>query len=194
MHNNLFITYKELGETPLECLERMRIKLNIDKKVPMTYAGRLDPMAEGLLILLVGEECKKKEIYLGLSKTYEFQILIGFETDTYDLLGRIVKSKELAEKSPSLLIEQSQTISDFNTTFNFFVGTFNQKYPSFSSKTVNGKQLFQLSKDNLLPEELPSHQVTITKLECIDSISIKRNILHKEIFRRINLVYGDFIL
>ncbi len=69
MPNNLIIAYKELGETPLECLERMRIKHNIGQNTPMTYAGRLDPMADGLLIVLVGEECKKKDTYLGLNKT-----------------------------------------------------------------------------------------------------------------------------
>ena len=86
------ISYKNLGETPLACLEKMRLEHGIGAEIPMTYAGRLDPMAEGVMILLVGEECKNKEQYLGLDKTYGFEVLVGFQTDTYDLLG-LVKSE-----------------------------------------------------------------------------------------------------
>ena len=89
MEKKSIIVYKNLGETPLECLERVRSEQGIADDIPMTYAGRLDPMAEGLLIILIGEECKNKEKYLGLDKTYEFKILVGFSTDTYDLLGMI---------------------------------------------------------------------------------------------------------
>ena len=87
MPDNVIIAYKNIGETPLECLERHRKERSIDKDIPMTYAGRLDPMAEGLMILLVGEECKNKDKYLGLDKTYEFKILVGFSTDTYVFLS-----------------------------------------------------------------------------------------------------------
>ena len=51
MPDNVIIAYKNIGETPLECLERHRKERSIDKDIPMTYAGRLDPMAEGLMIL-----------------------------------------------------------------------------------------------------------------------------------------------
>ena len=53
----------------------------------MTYAGRLDPMASGLLIVLAGEETKNKEKYLNLDKEYLFEVLFGFKTVTYDFLG-----------------------------------------------------------------------------------------------------------
>ena len=57
----MYLTYKNIGETPLECLERIRLEYGKPKDIPMTYAGRLDPMAEGLLIILVGDDCKDKE-------------------------------------------------------------------------------------------------------------------------------------
>ena len=66
MSEKLIIAYKNMGETPLECLERMRKEHRISDDIPMTYAGRLDPMAEGLMVVLVGEECKNKEKYLGM--------------------------------------------------------------------------------------------------------------------------------
>jgi len=52
------------------------------------YAGRLDPMAHGVLVLLVGEENKKREKYEKFVKEYLFQCIFGVATDTYDILGR----------------------------------------------------------------------------------------------------------
>ena len=61
---SFYVLNKEIGETPLECMERFRLSKGLDPLLPMTYAGRLDPMAEGVLLVLVGEECKNKDKYL----------------------------------------------------------------------------------------------------------------------------------
>lgn len=111
--------YKNLGETPLQCLERYRLEAGIKPDVPMTYAGRLDPMAEGDMIILVGEECKGKDKFLPMNKEYEVEFLLGIETDTYDLLGIFQKESEVTD----IVIEK---------------GKFIQPYPPFSSKTFSG--------------------------------------------------------
>lgn len=196
MPDNVIIAYKNIGETPLECLERHRKERSIDKDIPMTYAGRLDPMAEGLMILLVGEECKNKDKYLGLDKTYEFKILVGFSTDTYDLLGLVTQSEDKISvpgehtREPEIL--SSGLAQELQKILNQFIGTFTQKYPSFSSKTILGKQLWELSKDDELPENLPEHEVTIYKLSFNSSKIIQIGGLKKEIVSRISLVNGDF--
>ena len=196
--------YKKPGETPLQCLERTREEYGISSSIPMTYAGRLDPMAEGVLILLIGEECKKKDQYLNLDKTYEFEVLVGFSTDTYDLLGLQASPNKQFERSlpigrqarDQLSTDLNQTVrnipSDFVSALYSSVGTFIQTYPPFSSKTVGGRQLFQLSIDNTLPEVLPSHEVTIRKLTHMSSRTISREELKKEIIERISGVEGDF--
>ncbi|MEK7105787.1 MAG: hypothetical protein AAB895_00330 [Patescibacteria group bacterium] len=201
------VAYKNLGETPLECLERVRKEYGIATDIPMTYAGRLDPMAEGVMILLAGEECKNKEQYLGLDKTYEFEVLVGFQTDTYDLLGLVnTTSKEEFERSsdnttspeykisgPRVGSPDSEILySGFVSTIQSFIGTFIQKYPSFSSKTVGGKQLFQRALDDELPSDMPEHEVTISKLHCTSTVIREKEELEKEILRRIGLVHGDF--
>ncbi|MDQ3244755.1 MAG: tRNA pseudouridine(55) synthase TruB, partial [bacterium] len=89
MVKSFYLLNKKEGETPLEALESFRVKAKIGKEVKMTYAGRLDPMASGLLIILAGEECKNKEKYLRLDKEYNFEVLFGFATDTYDILGKV---------------------------------------------------------------------------------------------------------
>jgi tRNA pseudouridine55 synthase len=99
----MITVYKNLGETPLQCLERYRLEAGIEAGVPMTYAGRLDPMAEGDMIILVGEECKGKDKFLPLRKEYEMEVLLGVETDTYDLLGIFQKENEVTDITIILL-------------------------------------------------------------------------------------------
>lgn len=94
----MIIANKEIGETPLECLERARLSNCIAENMPMTYAGRLDSLATGKLLILVGEECKDKEKYLGLDKEYEIEVIFGVGTDTCDALG-LIEKVEKVEKS-----------------------------------------------------------------------------------------------
>jgi len=198
--NYALIAYKKLGETPLACLLRTRSERGIEPNIPMTYAGRLDPMAEGLLIILTGEECKNKEKYLNLDKIYEFQILVGFQTDTNDLLGLTEEGYEdflsVSEPPERGLSREKYSYPDsvakLTETFSQFIGTFSQRYPSFSSKTVGGKQLFQLALDDELPTEMPEHEVTIYDFKYKDSTMISKEELRKEIRSRINLVTGNF--
>ncbi|HEY5594701.1 MAG TPA: tRNA pseudouridine(55) synthase, partial [Nitrospiria bacterium] len=56
----------------------------------VTHTGSLDPMAEGVLVLLVGPEAKKRQVELqAVKKEYEFDLLFGFSTDSYDSLGLV---------------------------------------------------------------------------------------------------------
>ena len=115
--------YKKIGETPLEALERFRATRSDLKDVPMTYAGRLDPLAEGELLILIGDECKKKQDYLGLDKEYEVEIIFGISTDTHDALG-LVTEVNVNSRGLTSTIDLSK-----------YVGKFSQEYPAYSSKT-----------------------------------------------------------
>jgi len=93
---------KAVGETPLQRMEAWRTQAGIAAHVPLTYAGRLDPMASGQLLVLVGEECKKKDKYLALDKTYQFSVLLGIGSDTHDVLGLLQTDPPLQTDTPSL--------------------------------------------------------------------------------------------
>jgi len=181
---NIILINKKEGETPLEALEAFRVKNHNYKDLPITYAGRLDPMASGVLILLAGEEAKAKEKYLALDKEYEFEILFGFATDTYDVLGKIESSARpcLAEKELSKLI---------STNLKYFTGKFIQKYPPYSSKTVKGKPLFEYARGDITVEA-PEREVVVKMLKLIKIRKIKREKLLENIEKRINKVKGDF--
>ena len=187
--------YKNRGETPLECLERFKEDNPEYKNEKMTYAGRLDPLAEGLLLVLVGEECKNKEKYLNYDKTYEVDVLFGFSTDTYDVLGKAVQiSKcESLECTDGLAFNDIKRFQSIFNDIKSFIGKFSQKYPPFSSKTIHGKSLFSLFKSGeLKDEEIPVKDVEIKDIKITGGKSISKADLEKYIFESVNLVRGDF--
>ena len=131
----IILINKKEGETPLEALEKFRSKNKKYTDLKMTYAGRLDPLVSGLLLILAGEETKQKEKYLGLSKEYKFSVLFGFATDTYDILGKVAKRAEGVMRQDLTTKELEKKIKH---NLKFFTGKFQQKYPMYSSKTVAG--------------------------------------------------------
>lgn len=185
---NVFVINKKEGETPLEALEVFRRKKKIGKDVPMTYAGRLDPMAYGVLIILVGEECKNKEKYLGLDKEYEFEVLFGFSTDTYDILGKIIDRENPASLKLRRASDLEKNIKDH---LNFFKGKIVQKYPLYSSKTVAGKQLHEYARGGE-EVEAPEHEVNVKSLKLLKIRKINSKTLLNNIEKRIAKVNGDF--
>lgn len=175
---------KKEGETPLEALENFRRKNKKYQNVPITYAGRLDPMASGLLLLLVGEERKQKEKYLALDKKYKFTILFGFNTDTYDILGKVLKNYELKITNYELQRKIEKELKNF-------VGKSKQSYPIYSSKTVKGKPLFVYARAGE-EVEIPEKEIFIKKLKLKKIKTIKAQNLYEKIEKRINKVRGDF--
>lgn len=96
---------KTVGETPLSCAERWRSAAGVAASVPLAYAGRLDPMASGKLLILIGDECKNQTNYHGLDKAYDFSVLLGIGSDTHDVLGRLYTDTN----SPSLQDEPTSS-------------------------------------------------------------------------------------
>lgn len=174
--------YKYEGETPLACIKRIQQSFPYYEDLPMTYAGRLDPMADGLLILLAGEECKNKESYLDLDKTYIVDIAFGINTDTHDALGSVTASQETAIK-PDVLTYAVKN----------FIGKQDQLYPDYSSKTVHGKPLFYYARNGLLDTiERPSHTVNIYTINIINKNTLPFTLLQNNAIKRIGSIEGDF--
>ncbi|MBP9719450.1 MAG: hypothetical protein KBD46_03190, partial [Candidatus Levybacteria bacterium] len=182
MKQQVILIDKPLGKTPLEMVELFKEKTPEYKDTTVSYAGRLDPMAHGLLVLLIGEENKNREDYLHLDKTYEVEILFGFETDTYDVLGKIqsVKEAKLQRKEIEKALET-------------FVGKREQEYPAYSSKAVGGKPLFWWARNKKLSEiEIPKKMIEIFSIDFISEKEIIGKELLENIEERIALVNGNF--
>lgn len=179
--NKFLKVYKSVGETPLEVIDSLRITHPELKDEKMAYAGRLDPMAHGELVILIGDECKNRDYYQGLDKEYYFKILLGVSTDTQDILGKITKTAETYQNKSVV-----KCITDFQ-------GEYDQALPVYSSYRVKGKPLFWWAKENKLDEiEIPSKPVEIYELEIVKELQIQKSELREIIPERINKVQGDF--
>ncbi len=183
-----------MGQTPLEALELLRHEKEIDPSMPMTYAGRLDPMAEGLLLILIGDECKKKDQYLGLDKEYEIEVLLGMSSDTGDVLGKI----KLEDKISDSRFEnegdvQKITEEIIQEKLKLLIGKRMEKYPAYSSKPVNGKPLFMHAKEEGLSDiEMPEKEIEIYSIDFVGTCEISKDKLVETAIERITKVKGDF--
>lgn len=192
MHQLLTI-YKSQGLTPLQTIHLLREKFPEYKNSKIGFAGRLDPLAHGVLLLMIGEETtKKKDKYLDLPKEYEFEAVLGVATDTYDALGMIshkVKSYKVIKKALDN-IQLDNLITQFIQSK---LGKQIQSYPPYSSKTVNGKPLYQWAREGKLSEiEIPTREIEIYDFKLIKTNTITVGKLQKEIFKQIESVTGDF--
>lgn len=173
---------KRKSETPLQTIERYVAAHPELKGVRMTYAGRLDPMAEGVLVVLGGDKNLERDAYTGLDKDYEFEFVLGVETDTHDLLGKITGERGGAEKVGRADIEKA---------LSHYIGAFEQSYPIYSSKVVDGKQLFEYARAGKAVV-LPKHGVTVAKLELVSSREVSKADFAAALHRDIDAVKGDF--
>jgi len=178
----LIVLYKPVGLTPLQAVEIFKNQNLEYKNKKISYPGRLDPMAEGILILLVGNENKKIVQYMKLDKEYSAQILFGFSTDSYDILG-------LPEKSNKDYPE----IRELKKQIKNLKGNYIQKLPAFSSYKIKGKSLFYYARNNLLDNiEIPERSVKIKQIKINSIYTITGNRLLKQINKKIDLLQGDF--
>jgi len=166
------VLWKEVGETPLMALERYTRLHGEYANIPATYAGRLDPMAEGKLLVLLGSECKKQDHYRGLDKEYVVEVLLDAGSDTGDALGLVQYSGKETRVDPRVLQQVLATEKRVHT----------HPYPAFSSKTVDGKPLFMYALEGTLDTiTIPEHQEHIYTLSHQDTAHIDTKTLRERI-------------
>lgn len=167
-------TEKFMGETPLVATERLRKEKNIPDDIPLAYAGRLDPMATGKLLILIGDECKVQEKYHAFDKEYQVELLVGVSSDSGDVLGLL-----------SLCNTSIHTETEITPVFESLIGDLSLPYPHFSSKTVRGKPLHMWTLEGRLREiEIPVktsilQKITFTNLQTITKGEILKTVRSK---------------
>jgi len=147
----------------------------------IAYAGRLDPMAEGVLLIVMEDSLKEFKHFLKLDKEYEADILFGFSSDSFDVLGFPEKrNQNFQEKEVEKVLKKMQ-------------GDFVSKPPFFSSYRYKGKPLFWWARQGRLKEiELPDKKVAIYSLEILDKIRVGKKKIKTEVEEKIKKVKGDF--
>ena len=148
--------------------------------VKTSHTGTLDPMAEGVIIVLLGEERLKKEEYALWKKTYEFEIAFGYSTDTFDGMG-------LVEETSSRAV----AAKDFEEVLKDLVGEYVQEIPKFSTKKVGGKHLHEIAKSDS-PIEKIKKSGEIYELDLINFEEMTQNEMIQHTISKIEKVTGDF--
>ena len=124
---------KPKGITSHDIVDRVRRKLHMKR---IGHAGTLDPMATGLVIILVGKATKASQYLMGMDKTYEGTILLGKSTNTHDAEGEVVKEGPVPEMTEEQVVELLKS----------FEGDQYQTPPMFSAKKIDGVPLYKLAR------------------------------------------------
>lgn len=197
--------YKHVGITPLQVIDHYRLQFPQYKHEKIGYAGRLDPMAEGVLLLLIGDDNKRRREFEKLPKEYEFEVLFGIETDSYDVVGKIINTASLSLRVPpwrgdeaiysiqrlprSLSVARNDIVRVVPT----FIGKQIQVYPPYSSPKVNGKPLFKWAREGKISEiEIPKKNIEIYSFELLSNNTISGRELAEESIAKISRVQGVF--
>ncbi len=153
--NGYILIDKPLGWTSFDVVARVR-RLARDmtgEKLKVGHAGTLDPLATGLLILLLGKATKQQDGFMKLDKSYEAEITLGSNSSTYDAEGELT---HISDRQP--MLEQIQI------ALQTFIGPIEQMPPQFSAIKIDGKRAYELARAGK-PAELKSRTVTINDLE-----------------------------
>ena len=161
-------------------LERFRSEKNFSPSDPITYAGRLDPMAEGIVPVLTGPARFEKDTLIGLDKTYELTVLLGVSTDSADMLGRVtaVSSAVIQENSIKESVSKLSEVTEL-------------PYPMYSSRPVQGKPLFMHARAGTIVS-VPHKKVTIKNISLLGSEHLTLEKCVEETLPIIEKVVGDF--
>jgi tRNA U55 pseudouridine synthase TruB len=170
--------YKPVGKTNGEIIDEIKKQNPNIKKI--CFAGRLDPLACGLLKVLTDDDIYKQDSFCNLDKIYSTWLILNWTTDSYDILG-IPQYKELI--NPDLIKTKINELINIDIK---------QKYPPYSSMTIKkyNKPYWQVSKEGLSLEEtdIPTKNIKIYDIQIDEIKTIQSNELFDIIEERINLI------
>lgn len=146
----VLVVDKPKGPTSHDVVERVRRALG---NLKAGHTGTLDPMATGVLPVVVGEATKLSQFILEKDKAYEAAVQLGVSTDSYDAMGNVTRERPVPALSHELL----------EAALSKFRGSFEQKPPMFSAVKVQGKRLYELARKGEEVER-PSRPVTVHEL------------------------------
>ncbi len=151
--NGFINLYKPSGVSSAYVLNGLK---KILKGETMGHMGTLDPLAYGVLPVAIGKSTRLFDYLLDKKKEYIADVAFGYETDTLDLEGKVVKT---SDKIPSF--------SEVNIAIKGLIGEIMQIPPVFSAKCVNGKRSYALARKGKTVD-LPPKKVNIYDIEIIE--------------------------
>jgi tRNA pseudouridine55 synthase len=155
--SGILLIDKPAGMSSFGVVARVRRQLSqqAGKKIKVGHTGTLDPFATGLMIIVVGEYCKRAGEFSKLDKTYEATLRLGQTSSTGDPEGEIT---EVSDRQP--------TREEIEKVLGQFRGQIQQTPPAFSAIKINGQRAYKLARAGKTVD-MPVRTVTIHQLELI---------------------------
>ena len=181
MYNGILNLYKEKDYTSFDAVAKLRGILH-QKKIGHT--GTLDPLAEGVLVMLLGSATRLSEILTSDHKEYDAEMMLGCSSDTDDITGNVIKTGDPSGKSSDALgsmpestdqdkfMKKSGFVPDeaaIRSAVMSFVGTYMQVPPMYAAIKVDGKKLYEYAREGKTVERTPRrvdiHEIRITDID-----------------------------
>jgi len=150
MKEGIIIINKPSGMTSHDVVNFVRRKFNMRR---VGHAGTLDPLATGVLVILLGKSTKLFVQFVNFKKAYQATMMLGTATDTADILGKIIQQKPYGHISEE----------DLERSFESFRGEIEQVPPMVSAVKVNGQKLYSLARRGIEVER-PARRINISRL------------------------------
>jgi tRNA pseudouridine55 synthase len=161
--DGILLVDKPSGPTSHDIVSAIRrhYGYKVGKNPKVGHAGTLDPLASGLLIVLIGSATKRAKEFEGLDKTYEVEVVLGQERDTYDAEGSVTFDAYNQPESSTRLSQLNHNQIENNIPT--FIGTQLQKVPAFSAVKRDGQALYKKAHQDhpIADKDLPTKQITI---------------------------------
>ena len=152
----ILLVDKPQGITSHDVVAKMRRIFHIKK---VGHAGTLDPMATGLLLILIGKATKASQYLMSMDKEYTGTIRLGQITDSQDADGEMIEERNVPELSREDILAEMKT----------FMGDQYQTPPMFSAKKINGQKLYKLARQGKTVEREP-RVIHISSFELTDFV------------------------
>ncbi len=159
MYNGIINVYKERGWTSFDVVAKLR---GICGQKKIGHTGTLDPDAEGVLVVCLGNATKVSGMLTDRDKTYRTVLLLGVDTDTQDITGEVLRKADTGKITGTMVRD----------VVSGFVGEITQIPPMYSARKVDGQRLYTLARKGQTVERKPS-EVTVYDIE-IEQICLPR--------------------
>lgn len=152
--DGIIIINKPIGFTSQDVVSKVKKILNIKKA---GHTGTLDPMATGVLPVLLGNATKVSKYLIEHDKKYVATIKLGEKRNTGDSEGKIVETSDI----------KVQSLSQINDVLKSFLGKIKQIPPIYSAIKINGKKLYEYAREGI-EVDVPEREIEIYEIELID--------------------------
>jgi len=153
--DGILLIDKPEGITSFKVCDRIKKKFDLKR---VGHSGTLDPMATGLLILLIGRATRLFDQFAEGWKVYEGRVKLGESRDTQDRMGRVVEKRELASLMEKLFPETIEAARQS------FMGEQWQTAPMYSALKHKGKPLYHYARKGI-PAPEKKRQITVRSFE-----------------------------